>query len=91
MSGEQVRWGIENMNMDDARLEKMGIKDFIPNFSVTCADHEGSAPVKFQRWNGKEFEPASDWVTTDQNIVRPMIEASAAGYASDKGIALSCN
>ena len=91
MSGEQVRWGIENMNLDDARLEKMGIKDFIPNFNVTCADHEGSAPVKFQRWNGKAFEPASDWVVTDQNIVRPMIEASAAGYASEKNITLSCN
>ena len=91
MSGEEVRWGIENMNMDDARLEKMGIKDFIPNFSVTCADHEGSAPVKFQRWNGKSFEPASEWVTTDQNIVRPLIEASAAGYAKDKNITLSCN
>jgi len=91
MSGEEVRWGIENMNMDDARLEKMGIKDFIPNFSVTCADHEGSAPVKFQRWNGKSFEPASEWVATDQDIVRPLIEASAAGYAKEKNITLSCN
>ena len=39
MSGEQVRWGIENLDLTDERLEKMGIKGFIPNFKVTCADH----------------------------------------------------
>ena len=91
MSGEEVRWGIENLEMTDSRLEKMGIKDFIPNFKVTCSDHEGGAPVKFQRWNGSEFEPASDWITTDQDIVRPMIEASAATYAAEKGITPSGN
>ena len=91
MSGEEVRWGIENLEMTDSRLEKMGIKDFIPNFKVTCSDHEGGAPVKFQRWNGSEFEPASDWITTDQDIVRPMIEASAATYAAEKGITPRCN
>ena len=90
-SGEQGRWGIENLNLTDERLEKMGIKDFIPNFKVTCADHEGSAPVKFQRWNGESFEPASDWISTDQSMVRPMIEASAAKYAEEKGLTSACN
>ena len=91
MSGEQVRWGIENLDLTSERLEKMGIKDFIPNVKISCADHEGGAPVKFQRWNGTSFEPASDWVTTDQNIVRPMIEASSSAYAAEKGITPRCN
>ena len=73
------------------RLEKMGIKGFIPNFKVTCADHEGGAPVKFQRCNGKAFEPASDWISTDQSLVRPMIEASASKYAKEKGLSAACN
>ena len=91
MSGEQVRWGIENLDLTSERLEKMGIKDNIPNVKISCADHEGGAPVKFQRWNGTSFEPASDWVTTDQNIVRPMIEASSSAYAAEKGITPRCN
>ena len=91
MSGEQVRWGIENLDLTDERLEKMGIKGFIPNFKVTCADHEGGAPVKFQRWNGTAFEPASDWISTDQSMVRPMIEASASKYADEKGLSAACN
>ena len=91
MSGEQVRWGIENLDLTDERLEKMGIKGFIPNFKVTCADHGGGAPVKFQRWNGTAFEPASDWISTDQSMVRPMIEASASKYADEKGLSAACN
>lgn len=91
MSGEQVRWGIENLDLNEARLQEMGIDGFIPTFKVSCSDHEGSAPVKFQKWNGKEFEPASDWIATDQSIIRPMIEASASGYAKEKGITPGCN
>ena len=91
MSGEQVRWGIENLDLTSERLEKMGIKDFIPNVKISCSDHEGGAPIKFQRWNGTSFEPASDWVTTDQNIVRPLIEASSSAYAAEKGITPRCN
>jgi branched-chain amino acid transport system substrate-binding protein len=91
MSGEQVRWGIENLDINEDRLKKMGIDGFIPTFKISCADHEGGAPVKFQRWNGNAFEPASDWISTDQSIVRPMIEASAATYAAEKGLSSACN
>ena len=47
--------------------------------------------VKFQRWNGTAFEPASDWISTDQGMVRPMIEASASKYADEKGLSAACN
>ncbi|MDG2268499.1 MAG: ABC transporter substrate-binding protein [Alphaproteobacteria bacterium] len=91
MSGEQVRWGIENLDFNKAKLQEMGIDGLIPPFKVSCSDHEGSAPVKFQRWNGEAFEAASDWISTDQSIVRPMIVASAAGYAKEKGLTPRCN
>ena len=53
---------------------------------VTCLDHEGGAPVKFQQWDGKQWKVISDWISTDQSIVRPMVEASAAQYAKEKNI-----
>jgi branched-chain amino acid transport system substrate-binding protein len=28
----------------------------------------------------------TDWITPDQALVRPLVEASAAKYAQDKGI-----
>ena len=91
MSGEQVRDGIENLDINEERLKEMGIEGFIPTFKISCSDHEGNAPVNFQTWNGKSFEPASDWISTDQSIVRPMIEASAATYAAEKGLSSACN
>ena len=42
--------------------------------------------MKFQQWDGKEWKMISDWVATDQKIVRPMIEESAAKYAKEKAI-----
>jgi branched-chain amino acid transport system substrate-binding protein len=51
-------------------------------------DHEGGGPVKFSQWKGGKFVPITDWIETDQKIVRPMIEASAAQYAKEKNITL---
>ena len=50
--------------------------------------HEGGGDVKFQEWDGKKWNVITDWIKTDQSIVRPMIEASAAKYAGEKGIKL---
>ena len=44
--------------------------------------------MKFLQWDGKAWKPITDWITSDQSIVRPMIEASAAQYAKEKGISL---
>jgi branched-chain amino acid transport system substrate-binding protein len=55
---------------------------------VSCLDHEGGGAVKFLQWDGKAWKPITDWITSDQSIVRPMIEASAAQYAKEKSLSL---
>ncbi|MBI2748316.1 MAG: ABC transporter substrate-binding protein [Burkholderiales bacterium] len=86
MTGEQVRWGLENLSMDAAYLKKMGATGFMQPLKVSCMDHEGGGAVKFQQWDGKKWNLITDWIPSDQSIVRPMIEASAAQYAKEKGI-----
>jgi branched-chain amino acid transport system substrate-binding protein len=86
ITGEQMRWGIENLNITAARLKQLGASDLMAPLKVSCMDHEGGAPVKFMQWDGKKWNVISDWIPTDQSIVRPMIEASAAQYAKEKGI-----
>ena len=54
--------------------------------TVSCVNHEGGGGVKFLQWDGKKWNVITDWIPTDQSIVRPMIEASAAKYAKDKGL-----
>ena len=54
---------------------------------ISCNDHEGGGAVRFQTWDGNKWNMVTDWIDTDQSIVRPMIEASAMKYAEEKGIA----
>jgi branched-chain amino acid transport system substrate-binding protein len=86
MTGEQVRWGLENLSINDAYLKKLGATGFMQPLKVSCMDHEGGGAVKFQQWDGKQWKVLTDWIPSDQKLVRPMIEASAAQYAKEKGI-----
>jgi branched-chain amino acid transport system substrate-binding protein len=86
LTGEQVRWGLENLNINDARLKELGATGFMQALKVSCMDHEGGGAVKFMQWDGKKWNTITDWIASDQSIVRPMIEESAAKYAKEKGI-----
>jgi branched-chain amino acid transport system substrate-binding protein len=86
LTGEQIRWGIENLNIDDKRLKELGATGFMQSLKVSCLDHEGGGAVKFQQWDGKKWNVITDWIPGDRSLTRPMIEESAAKYAKEKGI-----
>ena len=88
LTGEQIRWGLENLNLDEKRLKELGAYNLLQPIKVSCMDHEGGGAVKFQQWDGKTWNLITDWIKSDQSIVRPMIEESAAAYAREKGITL---
>ncbi|WP_455922612.1 ABC transporter substrate-binding protein [Pseudomonas putida] len=86
LTGEQVRWGFEHLNIDDARLQALGAKGLVQPLKLSCSDHEGGGAVRFQQWDGQQWNLISDWVQADRALLRPIIEASAAQYAKEKGI-----
>lgn len=86
ITGEQMRWGIENLKIDNALLKKLGAEGFMPELKMSCENHEGSGLVKFQQWDGKQWKVITDWIESDQKLVRGMIEESAAKYAKEKNI-----
>ena len=89
VSAEQVRWGYENLNLDDARLKAIGAFGLLPPTRTTCLDHEGSGATMVQQWDGTKFVRKSDgWITGDRALVRKLAEQSAEQYASEKGAAL---
>jgi branched-chain amino acid transport system substrate-binding protein len=83
-----VRDGLENLNITEERLAELGMTDFTPPLKVTCADHEGDHAMRVQQWDGEKWSFVSDWITPMKDVVRPMIEASAAEYAKQNGIEL---
>lgn len=87
VSGTEVQQALETLEMTPERIAELGATGLVPPFAVTCADHEGGAAVMFQQWRDGAWVPVSDWVETDRDLVRPMIEESAAQYAAEQGVA----
>jgi branched-chain amino acid transport system substrate-binding protein len=86
MTGAQVRWGLENLNITNKRLKELGMGGMTRPFKVSCADHETGGPVLFQQWDGKTWKAVSDWIPVMKDVVRPMIEKAAAAYAKENNI-----
>jgi branched-chain amino acid transport system substrate-binding protein len=86
MTGEQVRWGLENLNITEERLSQLGMEGFTRPVKVSCADHEGGGPILIQQWDGQQWKIVSDWIPTMRDVVRPMIEKTAAAYAKENNI-----
>jgi len=86
ITGEQMRWGIEHLNVSDARLKQLGAVGLMPPIKISCMDHEGSGLVKFQQWDGTKWKVLTDWMEPDRKLVRTKVEEDAAQYAKEKGI-----
>ena len=86
MSGEQVRWGLENLELTTERLGELGLAGFAQPLKVTCEDHEGNGPVYIQQWNGQTWDMVSDWISPMREVVRAQIEKAAAEYAKENNI-----
>jgi branched-chain amino acid transport system substrate-binding protein len=84
MTGEQVRWGLENLALDQKRLDALGLAGVMRPISTSCADHMGSSWARVQTWDGAKWNMNSDWYQADEQILKPMVKAGAEKYLSDK-------
>ena len=84
MTGEQARWGYENLNLTQPKLDALGFKGVMRPVSTSCADHMGSAWARVHTWDGSKFVWASDWLQADEQIIKPMVKSSADKYAAEK-------
>jgi branched-chain amino acid transport system substrate-binding protein len=86
LTGTQMQWGLDHLTLTGASLKAMGAEGLLPPITLSCRDHEGGGSVKFQQWDGTQWTVLTDWIAPDQALVRPLVEASAAKYAQEKGI-----
>jgi branched-chain amino acid transport system substrate-binding protein len=89
VTGEQVQWALEHLNIDAKRLKSLGASGFMPPLRTSCADHEGSGLVRFMRWDGARWHIVTDWMAPmpeDRKLVRKKYVDSAMQYAREKGI-----
>ncbi len=86
MTGEQARWGYENLNLTQAKLDALGFKGVLRPLSTSCQDHMGAAWTRMHTWDGTKFVWSSDWYQADEQILKPMVRAAADKYAAEKKI-----
>lgn len=84
MTGEQVRWGLENLNLTQARLDQLGFGGLMRPLQTTCADHMGSTWARIETWDGAKWNVGNDWYQADEAVIKPMVKAGAAKYLADK-------
>jgi branched-chain amino acid transport system substrate-binding protein len=87
MTGEQARWGYENLNLTQAKLDALGFKGVMRPISTSCKDHMGASWARMHTWDGTKFVWSSDWLQADEQILNPMVKAAADKYAADKKLA----
>jgi branched-chain amino acid transport system substrate-binding protein len=84
MTSEQVRWGLENLNLTQAKLDALGFAGVMRPLSTSCQDHMGSTWARIHTWDGKKWNFSSDWYQADEQIIKPMVKTGADKYLSDK-------
>ncbi|MDR6184264.1 ABC transporter substrate-binding protein [Acinetobacter baylyi] len=86
LTGEEVRWGFEHLNLSDERLKQLGAYGLVQPLKLSCSDHEGGGAVRFQQWDGTKWNVISNWIQADRGFLRPIIEESSHKYAKEQGI-----
>jgi branched-chain amino acid transport system substrate-binding protein len=86
MTGEQVRWGLENLNLEQKTLDTMGFAGVMRPVQTSCLDHMGASYVRVQTWDGSKWVPGTDWYQADDKVLRPMVLSASRKYAEEKKI-----
>jgi len=84
LKGEEVQWGLENLAIDQKLIASLGFTGFADPLSTSCVDHEGGSVARVQHWDGSKWIVGADRYVADQQIIKPMIKASAGKYAQEK-------
>jgi len=86
MTGEQVRWGFEHLNLTAERIKELGFDGMIQPIAFSCQDHQGADVARMQQWDGKEWKIISGYYKADLSILDPLVKNAAEKYAKEKNI-----
>ena len=84
ITGADMRDGLENIDLSEARLAELGLAGFTGPIKGSCSDHEGAGSVFIQQWDGSDWSKVSDLIPPMNDVVRPMLEKAAEDYVADK-------
>lgn len=77
-----MRNGLENLDITEARLKEMGMEGFALPMKLSCEDHSGHHKVYVVEWDGKDWQKSGDWFSPDVDMVKPLLKKAAEDYAA---------
>jgi branched-chain amino acid transport system substrate-binding protein len=80
VTGEDVRRGLETMNLSAARLKELGFEGFAEPIALSCSDHNGHKASFVQEFDGKNYVPVTKPIPPLTDKVAPLQEAAAKDY-----------
>ena len=82
VTGEDVRRGLESLDISAARWKELGLEAFAAPIRVSCADHNQHHGIYLTQWDGTKWTKASDYIEPIKDKVLPLIDADAKQYAT---------
>lgn len=86
ITAEQMRWGLENLDITEEKTVAMGFENLIAPMKLSCKDHMGTYKSRMSRWTGEKWVISTDWIEANRKIMDPMIKKSADDYAERHNI-----
>ncbi|MHA6324609.1 ABC transporter substrate-binding protein [Roseivivax sp. CAU 1753] len=83
IDAKQLRWGLENVNMTQERIDELGLTGMVPPFATSCANHTGHSGGWMLEWDGENFQKVSDLMVPDTADYAQLIADKATEYATD--------
>lgn len=87
-----MRDGLENLDIDEARMAEIGLPNFGPPVKITCENHGGQGIAMVQQWDAhnEQWNRISDMISSDKEIISALVKADADAYAAENNIERRC-
>ena len=77
--------GLENLALDQKKLDALGFAGVMRPVSTSCADHMGAAWARIAHLGRQQVGlHAPTGIQADESIIKPMVKAAADKYAAEK-------
>ena len=92
INAAQMRDGMENLEMTEEKMAKLGLPNFGPEFEVSCENHGGNGFGAVSQWDAEagEFSLITDYYQSDQEIIGRLVAEDSAQFAEENGIEPGC-
>ena len=81
VTGEDVRRGLEGLDLSAARLKELGLEGFAQPIKLSCTDHNGHKAAFIQEFDGQKYVKVTEPIEPLAAKVQPLLQAASKDYA----------